>query len=125
MLKKIIIFATLFVLIKSYCEPESDELRTLGKIRDYEDCESRTSTDELEDGGYYKCCHLYYIEDLNNVYSEVDTCLLITKSQYDNIKRFIEDYEGKYRLEKAKIHCASSNVQFSLIFILLILFSLL
>ena len=125
MLKKIIIFATLFVLIKSYCEPESDELRTLGKIRDYEDCESRTSTDELEDGGYYKCCHLYYIEDLNNVYSEVDTCLLITKSQYDNIKRFIEDYEGKYRLEKAKIHCASYNVQFSLIFILLILFSLL
>ena len=125
MIKKILILTTLFVLIKSYCEPGDDELRTLGKIRDYEDCEARTSTDELEEEGAYKCCHLYYVEDLNNVYSEVDTCLLITKTEYDNIKRFIEDYESKFRLEKAKIHCASSNIQFGLILILLILSSLL
>ena len=125
MFKKILILATLFVLIKSDCEPDETELRTTGKIRDYDDCDARTSTLELDEGGYYRCCHLFYIEDLNNVYSEVDTCLLVTKAQYDDIKRFIESYESTYRLEKAKIHCASSYIRFSLILILLILSSLL
>ena len=124
MFKKILILATLFVLIKSDCEPDETELRTTGKIRDYDDCDARTSTLELDEGGYYRCCHLFYIEDLNNVYSEVDTCLLVTKAEYDDIKRFIENYESHYRLEKAKIHCASYYIQFSLIFILLLLNSL-
>ena len=121
MFKKILILASLFVLIKSDCEPDETELRTTGKIRDYDDCDARTSTLELDEGGYYRCCHLFYIEDLNNVYSEVDTCLLVKKSEYDDIKRFIENLESQFRLEKAKIHCASSNIRFSLILILLIL----
>ena len=124
MFKKILILATLFVLIKSDCEPDETELRTTGKIRNFDDCDARTSTLELDEGEYYRCCHLFYIEDLNNVYSEVDTCLLVTKAEYDDIKRFIENYESHYRLEKAKIDCASYYIQFSLIFILLLLNSL-
>ena len=124
MFKKILIFATLFVLIKSDCMPDETELRTTGKIRNFDDCDARTSTAELEELGYYRCCHLFYIEDLNNVYSEVDTCLLVRKSEYDDIKRFVENLESANRLEKAKIDCASYYIQFSLIFILLLLNSL-
>ena len=124
MFKKILILATFFVLIKSDCELDEYELRTTGKIRDYDDCDARTSIAELEEG-YYRCCHLFYIEDLNNVYSEVDRCILVTKAEYDDIKRFVENLESTNRLEKAKIHCASSYIRFSLILILLILSSLL
>ena len=124
MFKKILILATFFVLIKSDCELDDTELRTTGKIRDYDDCDARTSTAELEEEEAYRCCHLFYIEDLNNVYSEVDTCILVTKAEYDDIKRFIENYESYYRREKAKIDCASYYIQFSLIFILLLLNSL-
>ena len=122
MIKKILILATLFVLIKSYCEPESDELRTLGKIRDYEDCEARTSTDELEEEGAYKCCHLYYIHDSNNIYQEVDTCVLITQTQYDNIKNWVDDYEKYGGYEDVRIHCKGFSIQFSLLALLSLLF---
>ena len=125
MFKKILILATLFVLIKSDCMPDETELRTTGKIRNFDDCDARTSTLELEEMESYRCCHLFYIEDLNNVYSEVDRCILVTKAEYDDIKRFVENLESTNRLEKAKIHCASSYIRFSLILILLILSSLL
>ena len=121
MYKSLIILASLFVLINSDCEPDDDELFNLAKIREYRDCELRTSTQELEDTSMYKCCHLYYEQDTNNVYQEIDTCVLITKTQYDNIKKYLEEIESRYRIENTKIHCFGAYIQFSLL-ILLFLF---
>ena len=121
MYKSLIILASLFVLINSDCEPDDDDLFNLAKIREYRDCELRTSTQELEDKFMYKCCHLYYEQDTNNVYQEIDTCVLITKTQYDNIKKFLEEIESRYRIENTKIDCFGAYIQFSLL-ILLFLF---
>ena len=121
MYKSLIILASLFVLINSDCEPDEDELFYLAKIREYRDCELRTSTQELEDKFMYKCCHLYYEQDTNNVYQEIDTCVLITKTQYDNIEKYLEEIESRYRIENTKIDCFGAYIQFSLL-ILLFLF---
>ena len=121
MYKSLIILASLFVLINSDCEPDDDDLFNLAKIREYRDCELRTSTQELEDKFMYKCCHLYYEQDTNNVYQEIDTCILITKTQYDNIEKYLEEIESRYRIENTKIDCFGAYIQFSLL-ILLFLF---
>ena len=119
MYKALIILSSLFVLINSYCEPEDEDLLLLGKIRDYEDCEIRTSTTELQEKGMYRCCHLYYTQDTNNVYQEIDTCILITHAQYDDIKKYLDDLESRYSIEDTKIDCFGSYIKFSLLFLLL------
>ena len=119
MYKALIIISSLFALINSQCEPEEDDLYLLGKLRDYEDCERRTTTAELKETSMYKCCHLYYEQETNNIYKEVDTCILITHAQYDDIKKYLDDLESIYKLEKTKIHCFGSYIQFSLLILLL------
>ena len=59
--KLLVIFISLFVFIKPNCEPEDDsELYSTSKIRDFDDCNARTSNDELKNEGAYKCCYLFY-----------------------------------------------------------------
>ena len=119
MYKALIIISSLFALINSQCVPEEDDLLLLGKLRDYEDCERRTTTAELEETSTYKCCHLYYEQETNNIYKEVDTCILITHAQYDDIKNYLDELESYYGIEKTKIHCFGSYIQFSLLILLL------
>ena len=118
MYKSIIILASLFALINSNCVPDEEELFTLSKLRKYKDCEIRTSTEELEEEQMFKCCHLYYVQETNNVYREIDTCILITNTQYDNIKKFVEELESRYRFENTKIHCFGEYIKFSLLIFL-------
>ena len=119
---KLILIFSLIALINSACEPAStEELIQLKKLRDYEDCASRTSVEELEEAGAYKCCHAYYEYDSNNLYQEVDTCTLITKTQYDDIEKYVdqtEEYEG---VKSLKIHCYEFNIRLNFLFALLIL----
>ena len=119
---KLIILACLFVLIKSDCQPNWDELAQLKKLRDYDDCVSRTSNEELQENGAYKCCHVYYVHDSNNIYQEVDTCVLITQTQYDNIKKWVDDYESYGGYEDVRIHCKEFSIQFNLLALLSLLF---
>ena len=59
--KLLVIFISLFIFIKPNCEPEDDsELYSTSKIRDFDDCNERTSNDELKNKGAYKCCYLFY-----------------------------------------------------------------
>ena len=122
---KLIIIAYLIVLIKPDCEPDRTELVQLKKLREYDDCVSRTSQGELDEGGYYKCCHLYYQHDSNNLYEEVDTCILITQNQYDNIKKWVDDFENYEGVESVHIHCKGFGIQYNLLLALLILLYLL
>ena len=118
MYKTLIILSSLLVLINSNCEPDLEELASLGKIRDYEDCERRTSSTELEEEEMYRCCHLYYTQETNNVYQEIDTCILITHAQYDDIKTYLDHLESAYRIEDTEIDCFGSYIKFSLLFLL-------
>ena len=122
---KLIIFAFLFALINSECEPPFEDLPQLKKLRDYEDCASRTSQQELDEGGFYECCHIYYEIDSNNLYQEVDTCILVTKNQFDNIDDYIDDFERRGGYENIHIHCTGFITQFNLLLSLLILLFLL
>ena len=119
---KLILIFSLIALINSACEPAStEELIQLKKLRDYEDCASRTSVEELEEAGAYKCCHAYYEYDSNNLYQEVDTCTLITKAQYDDIEKYVdqtEEYEG---VKSLKIHCYEFSIRLNFLLALLIL----
>ena len=119
MYKALIILSSIFVLINSYCQPEDDDLLLLGKIREYEDCERRTTTTELQETEMYRCCHLYYTQETNNVYQEVDTCILVSHADYDDIKAYLDRLESTLRIEDTKIDCFGSYIKFSLLFLLL------
>ena len=123
--KFLLIFISLFVFIKPYCEPVDDsELYSTSKIRDFDDCNARTSNDELKNMGAYKCCYLFYTQDSKNIYKEVDTCILVTQSEYDNIKDYVKRLEDRYRIDDVKIKCFGINIKFSLLLISLYLFYL-
>ena len=125
MFKTSIILASLFVLINSFCEFETEEdLMNAGKVRDFDDCNARTSNDELKNEGAYKCCYLFYSQDSKNIYKEVDTCILVTQSEYDNIKDYVKRLEDRYRIDDVKIKCFGISIKFSLLLISLYLFYL-
>lgn len=123
--KLLLIFISLFVFIKPHCEPVDDsELYSISKIRDFDDCNARTSNDELKNMGAYKCCYLFYTQDSKNIYKEVDTCVLVTQSEYDNIKDYVKKLEDRYSMDDVKIKCFGINIKFSLLLISLYLFYL-
>ena len=123
--KLLLIFISLFVFIKPYCEPVDDsELYSISKIRDFDDCNARTSNDELKNMGAYKCCYLFYSQDSKNIYKEVDTCVLVTQSEYDNIKDYVKRLEDRYNMDDVKIKCFGISIKFSLLLISLYLFYL-
>ena len=123
--KLLLIFISLFVFIKPYCEPVDDsELYSISKIRDFDDCNARTSNDELKNMGAYKCCYLFYSQDSKNIYKEIDTCVLVTQSEYDNIKDYVKRLEDRYNMDDVKIKCFGINIKFSLLLISLYLFYL-
>ncbi len=120
-----LIFISLFVFIKPYCVPaDESELYSIGKIRDFDDCNARTSNDELKNMGAYKCCYLFYSQDSKNIYKEVDTCVLVTQSEYDNIKDYVKRLEDRYNMDDVKIKCFGISIKFSLLLISLYLFYL-
>ena len=123
--KLLLIFISLFVFIKPYCEPVDDsELNSISKIRDFDDCNARTSNDELKNEGAYKCCYLFYSQDSKNIYKEVDTCILVTQSEYDNIKDYVKRLEDRNGMDGVKIKCFGISIKFSLLLISLYLFYL-
>ena len=119
---RLIILACLIALIKSDCEIAEEDLVQLKKLREYDDCVSRTTTEELEETNSYACCHLYYEVDSNNLYKEVDTCVLVTKTQYDNINNFLDDLEKYEGFKHTSIHCKGFNIHFNLLILFILLF---
>ena len=122
-LLEIILFILLLSVINSACIPDEEDLPKIGKIRDYEDCEKRTTDEELSSSGAYKCCLFYYYLDTYNLKSAVYTCDLITKDQYDHIKDTIKKLEKEKDIEDVEIDCKASYFKISIILLLSLLFS--
>ena len=114
------ISSIILVTIKSYCTPEEEELISATKIRDYEDCERRTTSGELWEYKAYKCCYLYYKVDTDNYSAKVHTCMMITQTEYDNIKDTVDNYERNNNVKGVKIKCNSSYIHIGLFYILLL-----
>ena len=117
-----IILALFLGVINSGCIPDEEDLPKISKIRKYKHCESRTTAEELASNGAYKCCFFYYYLDTDNLKSEVFTCDLITKDQYDHIKDTIKKLERENNIEDVEIDCKSSYFKISLILLLSLLF---
>ena len=103
-IESMFIIYSLLSLIKSLCTPDDEELLYLDKIRRYKHCERRLTDEEINDN-MYKCCYLYYFVDTRNVKSEVNTCIPITRNEYDNIRDTVRNYERKNDVEDVIIRC--------------------
>ena len=114
MKKNIIFFA--FILTFVFCDDEdSSEVQYCGaevSASKVKDCENL----KLRDGGY-KCC--YFKGKMEN--ENINTCVPLTKAEYDDIKKTIKDAEKDSRNEVDKLDCNSSYLKYSLISLLLIL----
>ena len=94
------------------------------------DKESASSSDDCKDlkvsGDGNHCCYLYVKGEYEGKTSESESCIEITKEEYDNIDDYIdkakdnaEKYGGKYK--KYEIDCNSSFLTNSLLGIILFL----
>ena len=117
----IIIINYLLILMKSKCTPDEEDLPYLDKIRKYEDCGNRMDEEEEWENHAYKCCYLYYTFDSENVKSKVHTCMLITETQYNNIKDTVKNYEEQYEVEDVKIKCKCTSLKINFFYILYLL----
>ncbi len=115
------ISSVILITIKSLCTPEEEELISASKIRNYEDCERRATSGELWEYGAYKCCYLYYKVDTDNYNAKVHTCMMITQTEYDNIKDTVDIYERDNNVKGVKIKCNSSSIHLGLFYLLLVI----
>ncbi len=117
----IIILSITLISINPNCIPDEEDLPNLSKIRKYKHCESRTTDEELTSNGAYKCCFFYYYINTYNLKSEVYTCDLITKNQYDNIKDTIKQLEKENNIEDVEINCKGYYFKLSIYILLSLL----
>ena len=54
-----------------------------------------------------------------SIYTIHKKLILISHAQYDDIKKYLDDLESRYRIENTKIHCFDFYIQFSLLILLL------
>ena len=120
MKKTLYLLLVLLLLSKFNCQDEEEEL-------DEGDCDGDSNCENLKVGkGYYKCCLFEGEFD-----KEVDgqkkgkSCQPLTKSEYDEIKDYIKNYEKDVE-EKTKvgfdlsIDCASNYVMISLLSLIIL-----
>ena len=120
-LEILLISSFILISIKPECIPELEDLSNTTKLRNYDDCEKRTTTSELKENDAYKCCYLGYTVDSDNLYAKVHTCTLITQSQYNNIKDLVKNYESSNKVKNVKIKCTASYIHIGLFYLLLLI----
>lgn len=115
-MKKYTIIFFAFILTFVFCDDEdSSEVKycyddiTASKAKDCENLKL--------DEKYYKCC--YFKGKMEN--ENINTCVPLTKAEYDDIKKTIKDFEKDSGNEVDKLDCNSSYLKYSLISLLLIL----
>ena len=77
---------------------------------------------ELLENDVCKCCYLQYKAITRNVEADIHICCLITRTQYDNIKDKIKNYEDSNDIDIEKLDCKGYDLQIRLLFQLLLLF---
>ena len=115
-MKKYTIIFFAFILTFVFCDDEdSSEVQyclpgvSASKAKDCENI-------KLPSDEYYKCC--YFKGKMDN--ENTNTCVPLKKSEYDDIKKTIENSE-KNGGKVDKLDCNSSYLKYSLISLLLIL----
>ena len=116
----IIVFIILFYFIKCTCSPEEENF----KVRDSDDCNKRTFSEEEQNEGAYKCCLMEEKIDTTSQDGKRYTCIPLTHNNYDDIKDLIKKYEANIGVKKVKIKCKSSFIPYGFYTLFLLILAL-
>lgn len=114
-MKIIPIFISLLLISSIYCEDEEDDSKYCQGInkKSVKDCENLKLS-----SGYKYCC--FY--DAKSDEGEVKGCMPLKESEYNDIKKYIEDIEKEEKDVKInKIDCNSNYLKIGLLSLLLLL----
>ena len=112
-LYEIFIIYCLVSFIYSYCEVDDGEETV--RIRDTEDCTKRTLSEIEQNDGGYKCCYMREKVETLTYNGKMYSCILLTQSEYKDIKNFIKNREKENGINDVKIDCISSYLHIGLI----------
>ena len=115
----IFIIYCIFSLIYSYCEDDDGE-ETI-RIRHSKDCTKRVISESEQNEGGYRCCYMRQEVDTLTYKGKVYSCVVLTQSEYEDIKNFIKNKEKENGIKDVKIDCKSSYLQAGLIVLAFIL----
>ena len=118
-LNQIFIISCLYFFINSTCETDEDDISH--KYRYYEDCKDRSFDEEELEFNAYRCCHIEKEIKTLNTEKEIHGCIPITQSQYENIKRTINDLESEEDVRDVDLDCESYFIQYGLFSMVLFL----
>ena len=116
----VIILILLYSLsfIKSICTPENEG----NKIRDADDCKSRSFDQTEIDEESFRCCFLRLEKNSIDFDGKEYSCIAITQEQFNNIENYKKELENQVGIEKVKIDCKSTYFQYGLFSIFLLIF---
>ena len=118
LIDKIFIAFCLLSFINSTCHPDEEN----NKIRDDDDCNKRTFSEEESANQAYKCCYLKLEIDSPTMKGDEYSCIALTQEEYDHVKNTASVYENNSGVKKAEIDCKSSYLKYGLIFLFLFFF---
>ena len=118
-LEAVLICIFLFQFINSECLVDED---ALVKIRDDDDCEKRSFSDEEKEEGAYKCCLVKMKVDSYTFKGKEYSCVPLTQAEYKDIKKYIKAAEKINEVKDLDIDCNSSYLAFSFIITLVLIF---
>ena len=114
-MKIIPIFISLLLISSMYCEDDEDDSKNCQGInkKSVKDCEN------LKLPSDYKYCCFY---DAKTDEGEVKGCMPLKESEYNDIKKYIEDIEKNEKDAKInKLDCKSNYLKICLLSLLLLL----
>ena len=116
---EIIIIITLFYFINSICNTEEDDI---SKIRDAEDCNRRTFTEDEITEGAFKCCLVEKKVDRIDFSGKEFSCRVLTSEEYNKVKDLKKTLEKERGVDDVDIDCKSKYLKYGLLsFVILFL----
>ena len=114
----LIIFLYLFYYTNSTCEPYEENNR----IRDPDDCNKRTLSDDEKEQQAIKCCFLKMYLNNNIRKGKSYECIVITQNDYNNIKGYVKQIKADNGADKVVLDCQSSYLKNILLSLILLIF---
>ena len=115
-MKKLAFIISIFLMSYIYSESCDSKEAATG----YKDCKDLTVS-----GNYKYCCFIKNSVSYKGQSSEYKSCESLTKEQYDQIKKYIDEVEAEAKKEgyeyKIEINCKSNYLQYYLATLLLLI----
>ena len=109
----------LLSFINSYCENDDGEETV--RIRSAKDCNKRTLSENEQNDGGFRCCYMREKVETFTYKGKLYSCIMLTQSEYKDIKNFIKNRGKENGIDDVKIDCKSSYLHIGLIAFTLLL----